>query len=63
MEEAYITKGINNWKKALEAFVDLQQSKAHRASITYESVVSRCGDVLEMTVNDLNNKRLAERKF
>ena len=61
MEEAYITKGFNNWKKALEAFVDHQQSKAHRAAITYESVVSQCGDVLEMTVNDLNNKRLAEK--
>ena len=39
MEEAYITKGFNNWKKALEAFVDHQQSKAHRAAITYESVL------------------------
>ena len=36
MEEAYITKGFNNWKKALEAFVDHQQSKAHRAAITYD---------------------------
>ena len=63
MEEAYITKGFNNWKKALEAFVDHQQSKAHRAATTYESVVPQCGDVLEITVNDLNNKRLAERKY
>ena len=23
----------------------------------------QCGNVLEMTVNDLNNKRLAERKY
>ena len=23
----------------------------------------QCGDVLEMTVNDLSNKRLAERKY
>ena len=37
MKEAYITKGFNNWKKALEAFADHQQSKAHRAAITYES--------------------------
>ena len=39
MEEAYILKGFNNWKKALEACVDHQQSKAQRAAITYESVV------------------------
>ena len=51
------------WKKVLEAFVDHQQSKEHRVAITYEFVVPQCGDVLEMTVNDLNNKRLAERKY
>ena len=63
MEDAYITKEFNNWKKALEAFVDHQKSKAHRAAITYKSVVPQCGDVVEMTVNDLNNKHLAERKY
>ena len=63
MVEAYIIKGFNNWKKALEAFVDHQQSKAHRAATTYESVMPQCGDVLEITVNDLNNKRLAERNI
>ena len=63
MEEAYITKGFNIWKKALKAFVDHQQSNAHRAAITYESVVAKCSDGLEMTVNDLNKKRLAERKY
>ena len=60
--EAYITKGFNNWKKPLESFVYHQQSKAHRAAITYESVVPQCDDVLEMTVNDLSNKRLARKK-
>ena len=63
MEEAYITKGFNNWKKALEAFFDNQHSNAHRAAITYESVVPQCGDVLEMAVNDLDNKCLAEKKY
>ena len=63
MEEAYNTLEFNNWKKAPEAFADHQQSEAHRPAITYESVVPQCGYVLEMTVNDLNNKRLAERKY
>ena len=63
MEEAHITMGFNNWKKTLEAFVDHQRSKAHRAAITYESVVPKCGDGLEIMVNDLNNKRLAKRKY
>ena len=57
MEEACITKGFNNWKKALEAFVDHQQSTASSA------VVPQYGDVLEMTVNYLNNARLAKRKY
>ena len=56
VEEAYITKGFNNWKKALEAFVDHQQSKAHRAAIAYESLVPQCGDVLVMTVKDRLSK-------
>ena len=47
MEEAYIAKGFNNWKKALEALFDHQQSKAHRAAITYESAVPHCDDVLK----------------
>ena len=63
MEEAYITKGFNYWKKALKAFVDHQQFNAHKAAITYESVVAQCGYILEMTVNDLNKKRLAEGKY
>ena len=46
IEEAYITKEFNNWKKVLKAFVDHQQSKAHRAAIAYESVVPQCGYVL-----------------
>ena len=62
MMEAYITKEFNNWKKALEAFVDHQQSTGHRVAVTYESLVPQCGDVLEMTINDLNNKCFAKRK-
>ena len=34
---------FNNWKKALEAYVNHQQSIEHRAAITYESVVPQCG--------------------
>ena len=63
MEEAYITKGFNNWKKALEAFFDQQQSKAHRAVIINESVVPQCGYILGTKINNLNNKRLLERQY
>ena len=44
--------------------MDHHQTKAHRASLAYESVIPQCGDVLEMTITELNNKnRLAERKY
>ena len=29
----------------------------------YESVVPQCGDVLEMIINDMDKKRLAERQY
>ena len=63
MEDTYIRRGFSNWKKAPKAFKNHESSNAHRAAVTYESVVPQCGDVLEMTINDLNKKRLAERRY
>ena len=60
MENTCITEGFNNWKKAPKAFTAHENSKAHKAALTYESLVPQCGDVLEMTINDLNKKRLTE---
>jgi hypothetical protein len=63
LDEAYITKGFSNWKKAPKVFTDHQQCKVHIAALTYESVVPHCGDVLEMTLNELQKKRHSERKY
>lgn len=63
LEEAFTSKGFSNWKKALKSFADHQQTKAHRAALAYETVVPKCGDVLEITITEMNKKRLAERKY
>jgi len=63
LEDAFTSKGFSNWKKALKSFADHQQTKAHRAALAYECVVPQCGDVLEMTLTELNKKRLTERKY
>ena len=63
LEEAFTTKGFNNWKKALKSFADHQGTKAHKAALVYETVVPKCGDVLEMILTELNKKRLAERNY
>lgn len=63
LEDAYVNRGFSNWKKAPKAFSDHNETKAHRAALVYESLLPQCGDVLEMTINDLNKNRLAERKY
>lgn len=63
LEDAYIKNGFRNWKKAPKTFTDHNQTKAHRAALTYESVVPKCGDVLEVTINEMNKKRLAEIQY
>ena len=63
MEEALSRRGLIIGRKLLKHLLITKQPEAHRAAITYEFVVLQCGDVLEMTVNDLNNKRLTERKY
>lgn len=63
LEDAFTTRGFNNWKKALKSFADHQGTKAHRVALAYETVVPQCGDVLEMTTTELNKKRLAEKKY
>ena len=47
----------------MKSFAEHQQTKGHRAVLAYETVVPHCGDVLEMTIIELNKKRLAERMY
>ena len=62
LERAFTSREFTNWKKATKSFAKHQKTKVHRAALVYESVVPQCGDVLEMTLTELNKKRLAERK-
>ena len=38
-------------------------SKCHKAALTYEALVPKCGDIMEMTVNELQKQRIIERKY
>ena len=62
-DDAFITRGFKNWKNSPKAFDIHQQSKAHRAALTFESVVPKCGDVVEMTVEKIKDNRIGERKY
>ena len=60
-ETAFISIGFSNWKKALEKFKKHQNLLCHKASLTYEEVVSQCGNVREMT--DKNLKAECESNY
>lgn len=47
-EEAYISKGFSNWKKAPKCFYSHQESSCHQASSVYYLVLPDCGDVGDM---------------
>ena len=62
-EDAYVRRGFNSWKKAPACFMDHQMSKCHKTALTYEAVVPKCGDIMEMTVSELQKQRTVERKY
>ena len=62
-EQAYINNGFKLWKKAPKCFTEHEQSKTHTTAKTYEVLVPRCTDVGDMLSDDLNAKRLEQRKY
>ena len=62
-EDTFITKGINNWKKALEKFKAHQQSNCHRTAIDYEINIPQCSNVLELTNNQIRNTMETNRCY
>ena len=58
-----MTKGFNSWKKPPAAFSEHQQTKTHTVALTYESIVPKCGDVIELTLSDLQKKCIIERTY
>ena len=44
-DPAYISTGFNNWKKAPKCFKTHENSKCHKAALTNQVTVPKCGDV------------------
>jgi len=45
-DPAYISTGFKNWKK--ECFKTHESSKCHKAALTNQVTVPKCGDVAEL---------------
>ena len=61
-KDAFLSAGFNNWKKALDSFKDHQKSKLHVAALSLEFVVPECGNIREMTSENLKTKMIENRK-
>jgi Domain of unknown function (DUF4371)/hAT family C-terminal dimerisation region len=44
-EDAFITRGFSNWKKAVDRFREHQSSHCHRAAVEFALLPRACGDI------------------
>ena len=61
-KDAFLSTGFSNWRKALDSFKDHEKSKFHVAALSLELVVPKCGNVREMTNENLKIKMAENRK-
>ena len=61
-EEAFLSTGFRNWKKALDSFKEHQKSKYHIAALTFEITVPQCGNIQEMTSEKIKSNMQENRK-
>ena len=62
-EEAFLSTGFRNWKKALDSFKEHQKSKSHIAALTFEITIPQCGNIQEMTSEKIKSNMQENRKF
>ena len=63
-DPAYISEGFKNWKKAPKCFKEHEESKCHKAALTYQVVVPYCGDAEKLyKVEKVEKKRHNERQY
>ena len=60
--DAFITTGFSSWKKALESFREHASSECHKISVTYDVVAPQCGNIAEMTSQQLKAEMVLNRK-
>ena len=61
-EQAFISVGFNNWKKALDKFKKHQHSACHKTSVTYEQTVHKSKNCPEMLDSALRKEREINQK-
>ena len=61
-EEAFLSTGFRNWKKALDSFKEHQKSKCHIAALTFEITIPQCGNIQEMTSEKIKSNMQENRK-
>ena len=57
-ENSFLERGFKNWEKALEIFEKHHSSQCHRAVSTYEILILRCSDIVELF--DIKEKEALE---
>ena len=61
-KDAFLSTGFSNWKKSLDRLKDYQKSKLHVAALSLEFVAPKCGNVRQMTNENLKIKMAENRK-
>ena len=61
-EEAFLSTGFRNWKKALDSFKEHQKSECHIAALTFEITIPQCGNIQEMTSEKIKSNMQGNRK-
>ena len=61
-EEAFLSTGFRNWKKALDSFKEHQKSKCHIAALTFEVTVPQYSNIQEMTSEKIKFNMQENRK-
>ena len=60
--QAYISVGFNSWKKAPKSFENHQQTNCQKAADALETIVTKCGNVAELTNQNIVDYCREERK-
>ena len=61
-EEAFLSTGFRNCKKALDSFKGHQKSKCYIAALTFEITIPQCGNIQEMTSEKIKSNMQENRK-
>ena len=56
-DPAYISTGFRSWKKVPKSLKEYEKSKCYTAALTYETVVPKCADPVEIHHTKITKKK------